>query len=172
MAEATEFNLESGIEAKRKQLMTLVNVGTTEPKVWQLLGTGIADSAIEKNGDKTKVTDILGVTRARLNKTEPSQTFTPYTVTGDDELRLQLHNHYRNDRYSELSKYEVAVVYGYVGTADTAMECDVHANCTITLESEGGADYVDSPLTIDFSNDKTLGTMGVSAGVYTFTPDA
>jgi len=110
MAEATEFNLESGIEAKRKQLMTLVNVGTTEPKVWQLLGTGIADSAIEKNGDKTKVTDILGVTRARLNKTEPSQTFTPYTVTGDDELRLQLHNHYRNDRYSELSNSKSAAL--------------------------------------------------------------
>lgn len=170
MAEALAFNLTEGIEAQRKLLMTLVNVGTSAAKVWQLVGSGVEDSAIEYNVDKTKVTDILGITKAKVNKMEPTQSFTPYTVTGGDALQLQLYNHYRNDRRAELSAYEVLVVHGYVGTADTAMESELHSNCTLSVDSIGGSSYVDMPLTIDFSNDKTLGTTSVSAGTFTFTP--
>lgn len=172
MAEATAFNLESGIEAKRKTLYTCVNVGTTETPVWQLIGSGVEDSSIEYNLDKTKVTDILGITTTKVNKTEPTQSLTPFTLEGGNELQLQLYNHYRNDRFAELSQYEVMLVHGYVGTEDTAMEAELHADCTISVESLGGSAYVDMPITIDLSNDKTLGTAALAAGVFTFTPEA
>ena len=172
MADATEFNLADGIEAQRKLLYTLVNVGTSETPVWQLVGAGIEDSSIEYNTDKTKTTDILGLTHTKVNRTEPTQSLTPYTVVGGDALQVKLYNQMRNQEYAEMSDYEVLIVHGYVGTADTAMESELHAGCTISIDSVGGSSYVDMPITIDFSNEKTLGTTAVAAGVFTFTPNA
>lgn len=172
MAEATAFNLADGIEARRKTLYTCVNVGTSETPVWQLVGSGVEDSSVEYNVDKEKITDILGITHTKVNRTEPTQSLTPFTLTGGNELQLQLYNHMRNERYAEMADYEVMIVHGYVGTEATAMEAEVHAGCTISVESLGGSSYVDMPITIDLSNDKTLGTTALAAGVFTFTPEA
>lgn len=45
-------------------------------------------------------------------------------------------------------------------------------NCTIVPQSLGGSSYVDMPMNVYLSNDKTLGTVTIANGVPTFKADA
>jgi len=117
MADATTFNVADGLEVERKLLTTWVNTGTTAAKVWECVGVGVEDSSIEMNVDKSKLTDILGVTRTKINKMERVQSFDPMTVRGGSDLQVKLHNQIRYDRLAEMSAYEVMIVTGYVGAA-------------------------------------------------------
>ena len=163
MAEATAFNLTSGQKAERRLLVTAVNVGDSissdsgTPK-WQIVGAGVEDSAIEYNPDTSTTTDILGITETAVNKLETAQSLDPMTVRGGSELAVKLYNQVKYQRLSELSMYEVIQIHGYVGAAGT-YEAEVHKNCTITPKSLGGSSYIDMPIDINYSNDKTHGTV-------------
>ena len=171
MAEATAFNLTDGQQAERKLLVTAVNVGTTLAKEWQIIGVGVEDSAVEYNPDITTTTDILGTTKTQVNKLETSQTLEPMTVTGGSDLAVKLYNQVKYGRLSELSMYEVLLIHAYVGTTG-AYEAEMHTGCTITPQSVGGSSYVDMPIDINFSNNKTHGTVDkYKVGeTITFTP--
>jgi hypothetical protein len=173
MAEATAFNLTTDQEAERKLLVTAVNVGTTASPEWEIVGVGVESSTIDYNIDKTKVTDILGVTKTRVNKLETTQELSPNTVRGGSKLALKLYNDYKYGRLSELSLYQVMQIHAYVGAAG-AYEAEVHDNCTISVTSLGGSAYVDMPISIDYSNDKTHGTVDKYkyGEIITFTPAA
>ena len=45
------------------------------------------------------------------------------------------------------------------GDAESGYHAEVHKNCTITPQRQGGSSYVDMPVTIDYSNDKVIGTV-------------
>ena len=45
------------------------------------------------------------------------------------------------------------------------------AGCTIVPQSLGGSDYVGMPMNVHLSNNKTLGTCTIAAGVPTFTEE-
>lgn len=167
MADATTFNVADGLEVERKLLTTWVNTGTSAAKVWECVGVGVEDSSIEMNVDKSKLTDILGVTRTKINKMERVQSFDPMTVRGGSDLQVKLHNQIRNDRLAEMSAYEVMIVTGYVGAAAT-FEAELYSGCTISVTSLGGSAYVDMPIEIDFGGTKLLGTS--SAYLPTSTP--
>ena len=158
----TSFNLTSGQKAERKLLVTAVNVGdsisaTSGTPVWEVIGAGIEDSAIEYNPDISTTTDILGTTTTLVNKLEPSQEFEPYTITGGSQLAFKLWGQIKENKLSELSMYEVMQIHAFVGSTGS-YEAEVHKNCTITAQSIGGSAYVDFPITINFSNDKVHGT--------------
>ena len=163
MADATKFNLTDNQKAERKLLVTAVNVGdsvaegTGTPK-WQIIGVGVEDSSIEFNPDTETITDILGITETTVNKLETQQDLEPMTVRGGSDLAIKLYNQVKYQRLSELSMYEVMIIYAFAG-ADGAYEAEVHKNCTLTPQSIGGDSYVDMPININFSNDKIHGTV-------------
>ena len=171
MAEATAFNLADGQEAERKLLVTAVNVGTSLAPEWEVAGVGVEDSAVEFNPDVSTLTDILAITHTKVNKLETSQDLDPMTIRGGSKLALKLYNQIKYKRYSELSLYEVLLIHGFIGSVGS-YEAEKHTGCTITPQSEGGSAYVDFPITINFSNNKTHGTVNTYTygSTITFTP--
>lgn len=177
MADATAFNLQNNQKAERKLLVTCVNVGDpiTESggtPEWQPVGVGVEDSSIEFNPDTETVTDILGITETTVNKFETSQDLEPMTVRGGSKLAVKLYNQVKYNRYSEMSMYEVMQIHAYVGDATNGYEAEVHSGCTLTPQSIGGSSYVDMPINIGFSNNKTHGTVNgyTLKDIITFTP--
>lgn len=163
----TSFNLPDGQEAERKQFKTFVKVGA----IWEVVGHGVEDSAVEYNVDSSTSTDILGVTRTKVNSTQPSQSFEPHTIRGGSALAFVLWDITRRNAVSELSNFEVMQVHEFVGV-ESEYAAEVHKNCTITPTSIGGSAYVDMPITINYSNDKTLGSASYGAdGTPTFTAE-
>ena len=168
----TEFNLTNGQEAERKLLKTFVNVATaSDATEWELIGEGIEESAIEYNTDTETSTDILGQTRTKVNKTEPAQSFEPYTVRGGSKLAFILWDIYRRNAVSELTQFKVLVVHEFVG-GSTGFAAETQDNCTITVTSIGGSAYVDMPISISYSNKKTLGKVTYTGETPTFTADS
>lgn len=172
MAEATAFNLTTGAQAERKLLVTAVNVGTTQAPEWEIVGVGVEDSSIEYNPDIETLTDILGITKTKVNKLETSQSL-ECDLIGGSKLQLKLYNQYKYGRLAELSQYEVLQIHAYVGGTAT-LEAELHSGCTISTTSIGGDAYVSAPITINFSNDKTHGTVDkyLYGETITFTPAA
>ena len=165
---ATDFNVGAGVKAPRKLLMTYVDVSDSETPEWELVGRGVEESAIELNPSTETVTDILGITDTSVTKWEPNQSFDPNTVKGGSKLNLKLHEIWQNKTPELLSKFNVLIVYAYIGEKNN-FEAEVQKNCTINITSIGGSAYVDMPIEISFSNDSTKGTVTIAAGVPTFT---
>lgn len=168
----TGFNLTDGQEAERKLLKTFVNVATDSGTAeWELIGEGIEESAIEYNTDTETSTDITGHTRTKVNKTEPAQSFEPYTVRGGSKLAFILWDIYRRNAVSELTQFKVLIVHEFVGSS-SGFAAETQDNCTITVTSLGGSAYVDMPISISYSNKKTLGKVTYTGEVPTFTADS
>lgn len=155
----------AGQKVERKYLVTLVGErgGTDYAKMkWTPVGFGVEDSSIEFNPDTKTVTDVLGITETTVNKLEPEQDFDPCTVKTGSELHSKLLDIIERNAVSEFSQFPVMIVRSYLNDGtDTAPKyhAEIHKNCTITPQSEGGSSYVDIPININFSNDKTLGTV-------------
>ncbi|MDR2046531.1 MAG: hypothetical protein LBP79_01270 [Clostridiales bacterium] len=164
----TEFNLGNKQSAERKLLVTAVNVGTVASPVWEPIGVEIEDSSVEFNADVQTVTDILGVTTTRINKMELQQSFEPYTVKGGSKLAAKLEDIVQRNALTEFGAFDVLLIRGYIGSS--ALNAEKHANCTVVPTSLGGSSTVDMPITVYFSNDKTLGTVNDYKGAITFTP--
>lgn len=181
--EAKDFNLEKNQKAERKLLVTCVNMGDSiaqaegTPK-WVPIGAGVTESAIEYNPQTEKSTDIFGITETSVGKLEPSQSMDPMTIRGGNPVLFKLNDILERNALSELSLFEVMIIRAFVKEGDAKAEggyhAEVHKNCTITPQSQGGSGTVDMPVTIDYSNDKVLGTVNAykhDADI-TFTPNA
>lgn len=165
---ANDFNVGAGVKASRKLLMTFVNVSdSADAPEWELVGRGVEDSAIELNPNTETVTDILGITETSVTKWEPNQSFDPNTVKGGSKLNFKLHKIWQDKIPELLSKFDVLIVYAYVGEGST-FDAEVQKNCTINITSIGGSAYVDMPIEIQFSNDTEKGTVTIANGVPTF----
>lgn len=165
----TDFNLENGVKAARKLLKTYVNIGTSSEREWFLVGSGVEDSSIELNPSVETVTDILGVTTNDVTKWEPAQSFEPFTVKGGSALAFKLHKIWLEKKPELLSKFEVLVVYSYVGDSSSGFDAELQKNCTINITSIGGSAYVDMPIEISFSNDSEMGIVTYKDGEPEFT---
>lgn len=166
---ATDFNVGAGVKATRKLLMTYVDVSDSGTPEWELVGRGVEDSSIELNPNTETTTDILGITETAVTKWEPNQSFDPNTVKGGSKLNYKLHEIWQNKTPELLSKFNVLIVYAYIGETNN-FEAEMQKNCTINITSIGGSAYVDMPIEISLSNDSTKGTVSVADGVPTFTP--
>ena len=165
---AIDFNVGAGVKAARKLLMTYVDVSDSGTPEWELVGRGVEESAIELNPNTETVTDILGITDTSVTKWEPNQSFDPNTVKGGSKLNFKLHEIWQNKTPELLSKFNVLIVYAYIGETKN-FEAEMQKNCTINITSIGGSSYVDMPIEISFSNDSTKGTVTIANGVPTFT---
>lgn len=165
---ATDFNVGAGAKAARKLLMTYVDVSGSEVPEWELVGRGVEESSIELNPNTETITDILGITETAVTKWEPNQSFEPNTVKGGSKLNFKLHQIWQDKKPELLSKFNVLIVYAYIGES-TTFEAEMQKNCTINITSIGGSAYVDMPIEISFSNDSTKGTVTIADGVPTFT---
>jgi hypothetical protein len=145
-------------EVLRKMMVTYVNVGTSEAKVWEAQGIKTEESSLELNPDISTITDILGITYTDVNKMEVSQSIDPNTLRMGAKLSEIMLDIYRRGALAEYSQFEVLIVYGFLGTAG-AYEADLETGCTIIPNSIGGSSRVDMPFVINLSGNKTLGTV-------------
>lgn len=158
-----DFALSANQKAERKLLVTCVNTAkNSETKEWTVIGAGVEDSSVEYNADIETITDILGITETTVNKLEPSQSLEPMTIRGGNKLLFKLNDIVERNAVSELSQFEVLLIRAYIDEGTDGAHkyhAELHNNCTITPQSVGGSAYVDMPITINYSNDKTLGTV-------------
>lgn len=165
---ANDFNVGVGVKAARRLLMTFVNVADSpETPEWELVGSGVEESALELNPNTETVTDILGVTQTSVTKWEPNQSLDPNTVKGGSKLNFKLHQIWQNKTPELLSKFDVLIVYAYIGDS-TSFDAEMQKNCTINITSIGGSAYVDMPIDIMMSNDSVKGTVTLDGGKPTF----
>lgn len=163
---ATKFALEDNQKAERKLLVTCVNLGDSIAKSggtpkWVPIGVGVEDSSIEFSPETEKKTDIFGTTETTINKLELSQSMEPLTIRGGNPFLFDLNDKIERNALSEFALYELMIIRAFVkdGESDGGYHAEVHKNCTVIPQRQGGSSYVDMPVNIEYSNDKTLGTV-------------
>lgn len=163
------INLESGVRAERKTLLTVAEWGTGSSPSRELLGARTEDSNIEFNPDIETMTDILGITYTDVNKTEPQQSFDPYTVMGGSALADYLTEAaLRNDISAYNGRFTVYLITAFKGTSG-AYYAVKHTGCSIIPQSIGGDSWVNMPLEVHLSNDITEGTVDKLSADFVFT---
>ena len=170
MAEAA-INLTAGQKADRKLDMIFVDVGGSGTETCELLGRGVEDASVEYNHDTDTVTDILGITDVNVSAAKPELDLDPCTIRGGQKLSAKLLDIERRNAVSELSMFDVLHVHCFLGAASGSFTAEKHTGCTIVPQSLGGSDYVGMPMNVHLSNNKTLGTCTIAAGVPTFTEE-
>lgn len=163
-----QFNLRNKQWAERKLLLTVVEWKEGNSTVREIVGTRIADSDIEYNPAVETVTDVLGVTKTFVQNTQPQQDLDSYPILGNSKLGTKLNDIRHRNATSELKQFTVYVITAFVLTSH-GYEAEKHVNCTIAYNSLGGADKVEFPITIYFSNDIDNGVVNKLADDFTFT---
>ena len=166
--------LEAGQRAQRKLLITVAEwttvEGTTETTHREILGTRTPDSSIEFNIDSETSTDIRGITYSDVNKTEPTQTFDPFTVLGGSQLSGYLSKAaLKNDINAYNGKFTIYIIAAYMGTSG-AYYTVKHQNCSIFPTDLGGESFVNMPIEVHYSNDIVEGTVDKLTDDFVFTP--
>lgn len=139
----------------------------------EVLGARTEDSSIEFNIDSETSTDILGITYADVNKTEPQQDFDPYYLLGGSELGAYLAEAALDnniDAYNGM--FDVYVIAGFIGGADDGYKAVKHSGCSIFPTAMGGDSYVSMPIEVHYSNNITKGKVDALSDAFNFTPDA
>ena len=166
-----EINLAAGKRAERKLLIHVAEWtedGASEVSR-EILGTRTSDSSIEFNIDSETSTDIRGITYTDVNKTEPQQTFDPYTILGESKLASYLSKAaLKNDITAYNGTFTVYIITAFMG-AKGAYYAVKHQNCSIFPTSIGGESYVSMPLEVHYSNDIVEGTVDKLTDDFTFT---
>ena len=165
------INLAPGLKADRKLEMIFVNMGTSETAEWEILGRGVEEASVAFNHDTNQATVILGITDTVVSPAKPEFDLDPCTIRGGQKLSEKLLDIERRNAIAELGQFEILHVHCYLGTAPS-FTAELHKNCTIVPQSLGGSSYVDMPMNVYLSNDKTLGTVTIANGVPTFKADA
>lgn len=163
----TSINLAENRKADRKLEMHFVNMGTSEAPVWEVLGYGVEDASMAFNHDVSTIVDVLGISHTNVSAAKPQLDLDPMNIRGGNKLSAKLLDIERRNAIAELSSFEVLNVHLYLGKADS-YQAELHKNCTIVPQSLGGSSYVNMPLNVHLSNEKTLGTAKIVDGVATF----
>ena len=80
-------------------------------------------------------------------------------------------NMWHSNAVSGRSMFDVLHVHCFLGAASGSFTAEEHTGCTSVPQSLGGSDYVGMPMNVHLSNNKTLGTCTIAAGVPTFTEE-
>ena len=168
---AANINLAAGQKADRKLEMIFVDVGGDSSPEWEIQGRGVEEAAVEFNHDVEQKTDILGITDTDVSAAKPVMELDPNSIRGGQKLSAKLLDIERRNAVSEFGTFSVLHVHCYLGEANGPFTAELHKNCTVVPQSLGGSNYVDMPISIYLSNDKTLGTVTIENGVPTFTED-
>lgn len=161
---AYTMNLSTGARAARKTLITVAAWKEGETDKAAILGARTEDSSIEYNADVEQTTDVLGISYADVNYTQPQQTFDPAYIIGGDELMAYMSKAaLDNDIEAYNGKFDIYVVAAYLTEAGegTAVKYYTvkHSGCSIIPSSLGGESYVSMPYDVYFSNEITKGSV-------------
>lgn len=175
MADALTFNTPSGNPIARKMLIAFLNVATDsafETPEWAPLGIRVEDSSQEYDWGEESTTDILGDTRTTYKAPTITQTFDPWTLDASDKAQLKVWNQsIRDQDTGAMANNDMLIVHKYAGTADTAVFAERYTACAIKPSSLGGSATVDMPIDVTYGGTRTKGTVAVSSGKVTFTPE-
>lgn len=166
------FNLTTGQRADRKLLITVAEwTDSGNQQKRQILGDRIESSQIDYNMDISTMTDIRGNNYTDINKSQPQQTFEPYTIMGGDALAEFLNEKRRVNALSELSGFTLYIITAFKGNSTSGYEAEKHTDCTIVYNSIGGDTHTNFPINIYFSNKITTGKVDKLTSDFAFTPD-
>lgn len=139
----------------------------------EVLGARTEDSSIEFNIDSETSTDVLGITYADVNKTEPQQDFDPFYLLGGSELGAYLAEAALDNNIDAYNgRFDIYVIAGFIGDAEDGYKAVKHAGCSIFPTSIGGDSYVSMPIEVHYSNNITKGKVDALSDAFSFTPDA
>ena len=160
---------------QRKKLITAVQWSENGTVKTEVLGLRTPDSSIEYNQDEQKTTDILGITHADIEKTEPTQTFDPHYLSDDSDFDKYLFKAAMENAIDDYNGVFDILLIDATQDSGTSGEHAYytvkHKNSTIAVTSIGGDNYVNMPFKIAFSNDIVVGTVDKLGNDLTFAPN-
>ena len=143
--------------------------GGTAP-AWFLLGSDLEELSVELNPDVESVENILGETSVRDNGYEPSTTVDPYYANPEDAIYPKLRDIALERKKGDACKSKILEVIIEDTEAQThlAFQEDVIVKPT---SYGGGVEGVAIPFDVHFAGNRKKGTVKITEGVPTFTPD-
>ena len=171
----TKFNTKENQTMGRELLILCQNTGTAEAPVWSPVGKRVSDSSMSYDWKKETSTDVLGNTYNSLSKPQITQTFDPWQLDAADKAqKLIWDTGIRDQNPDGLANLDALVIHKYAGTTNTAMFAERYSSCAVTPTSLGGAGggKLAMPIEVTYGGERTVGTVAVADGAFTFTPDA
>lgn len=172
MADLT-FNTTAGQTVARELLIAFLNTGTSDVPVWSPVGKRVEDSSIEMDWSTETKVDIFGNTYVTGKKATKTQTFEPWELDSGDEAQKKIWNlAVRENNVNALLNQDMLIAHLYAG--DEGMNfAERYESCSVlptNLGGEGGGS-VGMSIEVTYGGERTLGTVTVSDGIATFTPD-
>ena len=172
MADMT-FNTAAGQTVSRELLVAFLNTGSAEAPVWSPIGKRVEDSSIAIAGATETKVDIFGDTYVTGKKATKTQTFEPWELDSGDEAQKKIWNlAIKENNINALLSQDMLIAHLYAG--DTSKNfAERYESCAVlptSLGGEGGGS-VGMSIEVTYGGTRTVGTVSVSGGAATFTPD-
>ncbi len=163
-----------GGDKKRERLAVAIDVsdGSSTPK-YIVAGYGVSDANLSLNTELTKTKDVRGVTKARIEKFEPTMEFAEQVLTDGEDglLPAKLLHYFRTNQLEKFSNFKVVLIYG-VYSEEGPYTSTLYDGSTLELTEVGGENYLGMTYTVHFGGKTTEGTVDDVIGEVTFTPDS
>lgn len=172
MAETT-FNTPAGQTIARELLVAFLNTGTADSPVWSPVGKRVEDSTIEMDWAVETKTDIFGDSYSTGKKATKTQSFEPWELDSGDAAQAKIWNlAIKENNVNALLNQDMLIAHLYSG--DTGKNfAERYASCAVlptNLGGEGGGS-IGMAIEVTYGGERTIGTVSVTAGKPTFTPD-
>lgn len=172
MADLT-FNTTAGQTVARELLIAFLNTGTSDVPVWSPVGKRVEDSSIEMDWSTETKVDIFGNTYVTGKKATKTQTFDPWELDSGDDAQKKIWNlAIRENNINALLNQDMLIAHLYAGDEGQNF-AERYESCSVlptNLGGEGGGS-VGMAIEVTYGGERTLGTVTVSDGIATFTPD-
>lgn len=172
MADLT-FNTTAGQTVARELLIAFLNTGTSDAPVWSPVGKRVEDSSIEMDWSTETKVDIFGNTYVTGKKATKTQTFDPWELDSGDDAQKKIWNlAIRENNVNALLNQDMLIAHLYAGDEGQNF-AERYESCSVlptNLGGEGGGS-VGMAIEVTYGGERTLGTVTVSDGIATFTPD-
>ncbi len=175
MAENITFNTAENQTIARETMIACLNTGTVSAPVWSPIGIRTTGSSAEFDWQKEDSQDILGNTYSSLKKPIVTQSFDPWPLANGDAAQLQIWNDgVRKQDSAAMASKDMLIVHKYAGTANTAVFAERYKSCAIEISSLGGdgGGNLGMPINVTYGGERITGTVSVSSGTFTFSPDS
>lgn len=174
MADNINFNTPEGQTVARETLIACLNTGETANPVWSPVGIRVYSSSAEYDWQRETNQDIIGNSYSNMKKPIITQSFDPWELNNGDEAQANIWNDgIRRQDAQAMSNKDMLIIHKYAGTANTAVFAERYSSCAVEINSLGGdgGGNLGMPITVTYGGVRTIGTVSVSDGEFTFTPD-
>lgn len=167
MAEYT-FNTPAGQTVARELLIAYINISKTETPEWKAIGKRVEDSSAEYDWQEETKKDIFGDTYATMKKPIITQTFDPCELdSGDPAQKWLWDNAVVKQDAMALSSVDMLIAHAYANFGERYESCQVRPSA---IGGEGGGN-IGMPIDVTYGGKRTIGTVSVSGGNVTFSPE-